>query len=120
MTCLSGRSNKKFFNIVYSVYSIQCIEYRSVSNNHNSNRSLSDEEQLSLRTLKVETCYKLDYSYVVGKDRMREKIYKPPGRPSGISSVPPAPKVSAGWRPSAKSMYAQGMFTLRYAHSGCC
>ena len=45
-----------------------------------------------------------------------ESVYKPPERPSGISWVLPAPKVSAGWRPSAKSMYAKGMFTLRYAH----
>ena len=44
--------------------------------------------------------------------------YKPPERPSGISWVLPAPKVSvsARWCSSAKSMYAKGMFTLRYAH----
>ena len=49
-----------------------------------------------------------------------ECAYKPPERPSGISWVPSAPKVSAGWCSSAKSMYSQGMFTLRYVHSGCC
>ena len=40
-------------------------------------------------------------------------------RTSGNFEVPPASNVPARWCSSAKSMYAQGTFTLRYAHSGC-